>query len=172
MQIPERLVPIGFISKPHGFKGEVLIVMDQPVSDLKKIKWIFLEISGGPVPFLTERISFSRNSAIVKFEDVNNESVAGELSGLRAFIEENKNTITIAGKIAEKNVEGYMVVDKKTGEIGKVDHVLEMAHQSLLAVIRDGKEILIPFQKPILQKTDREKKMIYVNLPEGLLDIF
>jgi 16S rRNA processing protein RimM len=69
-------------------------------------------------------------------------------------------------------VTGYLVSDKKSGELGPVREILEMPGQRILAVEHREKEVLIPFKRPILVKTDHTAKTILVNLPEGLLDIY
>ena len=42
----------------------------------------------------------------------------------------------------------------------------------LMAIIYNGKEVLIPVSPDIIDEVIRDKKQIKVNLPEGLLEIY
>jgi len=48
---------------------------------------------------------------------------------------------------------------------------IEKPGQDLLRVDYMGKEVYIPVDPSIIKKTDRKKKLVIVDLPEGLLDL-
>jgi 16S rRNA processing protein RimM len=50
--------------------------------------------------------------------------------------------------------------------------VIEQPHQVLCSIIIDGKEVLIPIHVNSLEKVDKKKRKLFVNLPDGLLDIY
>jgi 16S rRNA processing protein RimM len=50
--------------------------------------------------------------------------------------------------------------------------VIEQPLQILLRIEIDGKEVLIPINESTLVKVDHKGEKIYVDLPEGLLDIY
>jgi 16S rRNA processing protein RimM len=56
--------------------------------------------------------------------------------------------------------------------IGEVIEVIEMPHQVLCKVMYKGNEALIPIHEESLEKVDKKNKLIHVNLPEGLLDMY
>ena len=55
--------------------------------------------------------------------------------------------------------------------IGTAKEILSAPAGDLLAVDVDGREILIPFRKPILKRVDRVAKVIEIDPPEGLLEL-
>jgi len=50
--------------------------------------------------------------------------------------------------------------------------VIEQPHQVLCAILLNGKEALIPIHEDSLEKVDKKNRRVYVNLPDGLLDIY
>jgi 16S rRNA processing protein RimM len=69
-------------------------------------------------------------------------------------------------------VVGYLVVDEEKGEIGNVNEIIEYPTQSIIQIIKDGKEILIPIHDDILKDVNREEKKIYIKAPNGLIDMY
>ena len=66
---------------------------------------------------------------------------------------------------------GYTVINKET-EVGQVTEVIEQPHQLLCVVKTENNEILIPVHKESLEKMDKKERRLYVNLPDGLLEIY
>jgi 16S rRNA processing protein RimM len=165
--LPEKLSNGGYLAKPHGFRGEITLVLNENLGRLKKTSWIFLKIDEGFVPFFVERMSSSGSTAVVKLEDVNEEADARRLCGQTFFIEQE-----VDNESDDFEFDGFEVHDKTHGRIGTVTGIIDMPPQRLLTVDNNGKEILIPFKKPIHTKTDKTARIIYVNLPEGLLEIY
>jgi 16S rRNA processing protein RimM len=66
----------------------------------------------------------------------------------------------------------YQVVDKNLGELGKVLTVHSMQAQDLMVMEYKGKEVLIPVISEIVLNADKEAKILNVNLPEGLLEVY
>ena len=62
---------------------------------------------------------------------------------------------------------GFTVVDRTYGDIGKVTAIDDSTVNTLMAV----GDRLIPAQEAFITKIDNTKKIIYTQLPEGLLDI-
>lgn len=168
----EDLFPLGFVSRTHGFSGDVVLALSASNPLPKKLKFIFISVDGGEVPFLIEKISQSGDTAIAKFEDVADTKDASKITGCEIFGE--KKLFKKTGNIADdfSALSGFMVFDQTLGNIGLVSEVIEVAGQLLLMIKKDGKEILIPAQAPILSGIDDKKKIISVDLPEGLLEIY
>ncbi len=64
-----------------------------------------------------------------------------------------------------------MVVNEEE-ELGEVCEVIEQPHQVLCKIMLKGKEALIPVHEDSLEKIDKKNRKLFVNLPEGLLDIY
>jgi len=67
---------------------------------------------------------------------------------------------------------GFKVIDDVHGEIGEITNILEMPQQLIFEIHKVKKEILIPANENIIYKIDSNKKIVFINTPEGLIDIY
>jgi 16S rRNA processing protein RimM len=167
-----QLINIGFISKPTGFKGELIFAIeDGDPGDYSNSKFFFVELEGKPVPFLAEIIKLNDSSLVVKLGDVNSEAEAKKLSGKKLFVE--KSTTTSSEKEMDWfDLVGYFAVDKVYGALGKIEHIEESPQQLIAQCSVNGKVILFPLHEDFISEIDDEKKQLYLDLPEGLLDVY
>ena len=66
----------------------------------------------------------------------------------------------------------FQIVDENLGPLGKIKTIYNQPHQDLIAMDYKEKEVLIPISHEHVLKANHEKKELYVNLPEGLLEIY
>jgi 16S rRNA processing protein RimM len=64
-----------------------------------------------------------------------------------------------------------MVINEDS-ELGEVVEVIEQPHQVLCKIILNGKEALLPVHEDSLEKIDKKSRKLFLNLPDGLLDIY
>ena len=57
-------------------------------------------------------------------------------------------------------------------DLGEILEVIEQPHQILCSILLNGKEALIPIHEESLEKLDTKNRKLFVNLPDGLLDIY
>lgn len=76
-----------------------------------------------------------------------------------------------AASAAPISMLGYHVLHQGV-DLGEILEVIEQPHQLLCRIELDGKEVLLPVHDETLQKVDKRKKQVHLDLPEGLLDIF
>lgn len=150
---------VGFVLKPHGYKGHLKIQTDFEIED----DFLFLEINQKFVPFPIESINSQGN--IIKLKDIDSETEASKLSGLSIlFFAENVEK-------GEFDFEGYELHDL----ISKNKYVItgvEMIPNNILLEFRDGyKDYLIPFSEGIIVSVDDENQIIKANFPDGILDL-
>ena len=67
---------------------------------------------------------------------------------------------------------GFTVVDANFGEVGQIVHINDKAAQPLFEIDRQGAEVFIPMVDDFIKKVDREKKIIEVETPQGLIDLY
>jgi 16S rRNA processing protein RimM len=163
---------LGQIQKAHGFKGEVMIQLQvKNPGDYKDLESVFVEINQKLVPFFIDSFKLTTgDKAIVRFEDIKDEAGIKKLVGHSIYIpleemtEEEESNLNI--------LIGYQVDDKNLGKLGKITEVYIMPGQELLAMDWKEKEVLIPVSDTILLKADHKKKILQVDLPEGLLELY
>lgn len=165
---------LGTLSKPHGYKGHMVLIAENSLpDDFESWESVFVEIDGLLVPFFLEEVNHNFNdSAIIQFEDLGNIDLIAELlhcqvyAPLKQFRRKRSRSFEIT------DLKGFQVIDNKYGNIGIVDEVVDYNQNLVLSIVKDKKEILIPAQEPIIEKIDKVEKIIYINAPEGLIDIY
>ncbi len=170
----DELFQLGKIVRTFGSKGEVVFQIDAEIlSQIKKLESVYLKINENLVPFFIELLQpRPKGQAMVKFLDVDSTEDASQLSGCEIFIPIAMLPKQKGSQLFSFEIEGFTVMDANRGETGKVTAVLEMPQQALLAIDYDGKEILIPIVDEIVKKIDRKKKVIHIEAPEGLIELY
>jgi 16S rRNA processing protein RimM len=166
----EDCYTIGYISKARGLKGEVTVVLTEPVL-LSSIHSVFIELANGLVPFFIESFSERPDKAFIKFEDVNTASEATALKGRSLLLAKVSRPPLKRGDFYTDEVIGFEIRDDQLGVIGFLQNVIPSGPTKLLQLFHDKKEILIPINSPFIRSINSTKKVIQVNLPEGFLDI-
>ena len=67
---------------------------------------------------------------------------------------------------------GYKVEDLKKGPIGTITAINDMTSQALFEIDFNGNQILIPMNDGFIHKLDKEQKLLIVDTPEGLIDLY
>ncbi|MDJ1492846.1 ribosome maturation factor RimM [Cytophagaceae bacterium DM2B3-1] len=164
---------LGYVAKTHGLKGELVIMLDVDDPDeYEEMDSFFIQIKGQLVPYFMESYNLQGNRAIVKLEDVNTIDAAKSLIGNKLFLPLDNLPDLEDDQFYYHQVMGYTIVDETKGDLGQVDAIYDMPGHDLLAMKYQGKEVLIPVNDEIVKKADHEQKIVYVSLPEGLLEVF
>jgi len=165
---------LGKILKTHGNKGEVMVLFDvDDHSAYKKLESVYLDLYGERVPFFISSLELKHNrKAIVKFQDFDSIEDAESLQGLAMYLPMNTLPSLKGKKFYYHEVTGYQVIDKLHGPIGIVEDVLDLPHQALLQIRHGEKEILVPVVDEIIKKVDRRKKILEIEAPAGLIEIY
>ncbi len=169
----EDCFELGKITKTHGLKGEVILWLDVDFpEDYEDLESLFLEVKGELVPYFIESYRLSGNRAIVHFEDIDTFEKAEGLINLQAFLPLEELPELDADQFYYHEIIGFQVVDKNLGVLGTVQTVHSMQAQDLMVMDYKGKEVLIPVIDEIVLGTDKTAKVLNVNLPEGLLEVY
>lgn len=170
----DELFQLGKIVRTFGTKGEVMFQIDAEIfSRIKKLESVYLKINENLIPFFIELIQpKAKGQVMVKFLDVDNSEDATLLAGCDIYIPIALLPKQKGTQLYSIEIEGYTVIDANRGETGIVRTVLEMPQQALLAIDYKGKEILIPVVDEIVKRIDRKTKKIYIEAPEGLIELY
>jgi 16S rRNA processing protein RimM len=172
MVLPQDCICVGRIAKLHGYKGAVRIdvlesiLLNKPKGNKEPV---FLMINQKPVPFFYTAWQDNMGNPIVHFEDIDDEPKAKELLGLEVFVAKTWVDEDEGSGIA--NLINFTVVDATHGKLGFISNYMENPGQTLLYMLQNGRETLIPFVDDIIIEVDWENEIIHTQLPDGLLDI-
>lgn len=163
---------IGKLIKPHGIKGEISFAFDNDVFDRVDCPYLICNIDGILVPFFIKEYRFKgKETALILFEDIDNENKAQRLAGLHIYFprkyyeEEEESHIDYSWNFFI----GFSVTDKTHGILGKIEEIDEKTINTLFLVKNGTEELIIPATEAFIEKIDAKKKIIYLNLPEGLI---
>jgi len=170
----EDCFELGYISKAHGYKGELIFLIKEGIkAELTKMESVFIEINGQMIPFFIDSCRETGNSAwIVKLHDIETEEKARQLVNHTLYLLLSLMPKKNKKKLEPVGLSGYKVIDDAKGDIGLVSKVLEMPQQLILEIKLGSREILIPANEEIIYKIDHKNKIIYLDAPEGLIDIY
>ncbi|NGF55645.1 16S rRNA processing protein RimM [Parapusillimonas sp. SGNA-6] len=164
---------IGYVSKTRGLKGEVQLFFEFDDYQELDLDVIFFEVNKKLVPYFTEEIKLHKNStAYATFEDIDHIDKAQALVRKKMYLPNDKMPERDPEDFRYSDLVGYMVIDENEGELGEIVHVQEMPQQFMATVDMDGKELLFPLSDDLILGIDAEEKVIGVELPEGLVDLY
>jgi len=51
----DRLISFGYVSRPHGYKGDVHITLERKIVSLKRDDFVFIQLQGQFIPYKITR---------------------------------------------------------------------------------------------------------------------
>jgi len=135
----------------------------------KNLESVLLEIGTELVPFyFSERGKLNGKKLIIKLEDVSPEQ-ASRFVGCTAYLP-NEMLPKQAEGFYDKAIVGYSVSANDL-TIGAILEVIENSSQNLFVVEGEEREYLIPAVEAFIQNVNHDEKIVYLDLPEGLLEL-
>jgi 16S rRNA processing protein RimM len=171
----EDCFEFGYITKTHGLKGQVMCTLDvDDPEDYIGLDLIYLEAKQGLVPYVISNMNLQADSkAILTLEGINKIEEAEPLKGRQLYLPLTTLPSLAEDKFYFHEIEGYTVHDTATAkDIGQVINVYEFPQQDMLAVECNGVEVLIPLNDSFFQEIDKQSRILKMNLPEGLVDLY
>ena len=168
----EECYQLGKITKPFGYKGQVVFFLDvdQP-DDYTGLDAVFVEIKNTLVPYFIKEMKINGNKATVTFEDISPDQ-ALSLVGCNLFLPLEMLPKLDGNKFYFHEVIGWTVIDSEKGDIGTIASVIDYPAQALFQIMKNDKEILVPIIDQVINKVDRKEKKMYITAPNGLIDLY
>lgn len=165
---------LGQIVKKYSFKGEVLAKLDTDEPELyENLDSILLNLRNNLVPFFIESCQLHKSELLrIKFEDIDTEADADALIKSELYLPLDLLPELDADKFYFHEIIGFTVKDENFGIVGTVKSINDSTAQALFEIDRDGIEILIPMNDEFIVEVDKKNKIILVNTPEGLIDLY
>lgn len=173
----ENLVLIGHTRKSYGINGEMKLHVDKAyLEDIPILKIVFIKINGKHIPYFIESVRYV-NALLIKLEDINTPEDTIHLASREIYarqedlLPDEDRTFEVETLEFEKYA-GYLILNAENQEeIGIIKKVVEYPQQEMAIVNYNDREILIPLNHALIDSIDDLSKMMYLNLPEGLLDL-
>jgi 16S rRNA processing protein RimM len=168
-------VEIGRFRKPHGLAGEVKGDIDERYwDDVAEIDAFFVEIRGEKTPYFIEYLR-GKGTLIMKFEDIDTKEDASLFTSKSLFLRRDdvrlsEEEINDTG-LEFSYLEGYELHVEEIGKVGTIKEVEEYPQQEMATVEEEAKSFLVPLRTEWILSVNKDKKVVLMDLPEGLLDI-
>lgn len=186
---PEEVYKIGRLGKAHGLGGEVTMQVDDDVFYRVDADYLILELDGILVPFFLEEYRFKTDDvALIKFEDIDTQQRARELTGSSVFfprqlaeeerLEDEGREMSEEGRemseegysptISYAQLVGYTVMNANDGNkaVGEIAYIDRQTINTMFE-LTDG--TLLPAAEELITDIDTATHTITMDIPEGLL---
>ena len=162
----DSLISIGYISRPHSYKGDVQLTLERKIVPLKRDDFLFIKIQGQIIPYKMIGIKGKDDEPILTLEFIDTFDKTEEIIAKEVFTDKE-----VLPEESELTFIGFQVIDKYLGAIGIVQDIVEMPQQLMLLVPYNGELKYIPLVDDFIDYISPEDKEIVLILPDGLLEI-
>ena len=169
----EEVYKIGLFNKPHGIHGELQFTFTDDIFDRVDCDYLICLLDGIFVPFFIEEYRFrSDSTALVKLEGIDTAERARMFTNVEVYFPVKHAEEAEDGELSWNFFVGFRMEDVRHDELGEVVEVDTATVNTLFVVEQeDGEELLVPAQEEFIVEINQEKKLITVELPEGLLNL-
>lgn len=171
----ENCFNLGQVIRVHGIRGEVVVYISAPNPAL------FLSAKGFYLEDKSSCFTYYKTSnwrlikpgrVLLKIEGINSIDEAEKIKGFRVWLPLQSLPVLNDKEFYFHEIIGFTLIDVNIGEVGIITDVFDIPSNTIIQVIKEGKEILIPAAKKLINNINRAEKKMNMNLPEGLLDIY
>jgi len=164
---------LGQIVRTHGVKGNFVILLDvDEPARYKKIKAVHYEVDGFLRSFEVSSVSLNGKQAILHINGIETMDQAASLLKKDVYLPLDSLPGRLDNSVYFHEAIGMTVEDSNYGTLGKITTIYDLPEQPVAAVDYNGKELLFPFLNRFILKTDHQNKILYVCLPDGLVEIY
>lgn len=165
------LVSIGRITRSIGLAGELEIkTNDDFFGEPLAGEALFIEINRSKIPYFISEIKQTGDRYRVKLDDIDTQDQARQFSNLDVFAPQKEKAPSKQNELS--SIIGYKAVDGTLGELGEITDIHEYPGQQVLAIKYNKKEVLLPVTPDFISRIDDKKRIVHVQCPDGLLDVY
>jgi 16S rRNA processing protein RimM len=159
---------IGFLRRPHGVQGEMIMDLHTDFPErIKSGRKVLIGEKRQPHTFDTVRPH--ADSLLVSFRGVDTPEDAGKFRNQWVYVKAAEVPPLPEGQHYQYELIGLDVVDENGAPLGKLIEILETGANDVYIVQDEaGKEILLPAIPSVILNRDMERRLLTVHLLEGL----
>jgi 16S rRNA processing protein RimM len=159
---------VGFLRRPHGLGGEVIMNLHTDFPERMKSGRKLL-VGEQHKPFTLTGVRPHQSGLLVKFKGINSAEEAGQFRNQWVYIKASEAPPLPEGKIYQHQLLGFQVVDDTERPLGELVEILETGANNVY-VVKDeaGRELLLPAIPSVILDIDTERRLVRVHLLEGL----
>lgn len=164
---------LGTIRRQHGYKGDVVAKIDTDRPEhYENLESVLLLQNGGLIPFfITHSQLLKKDQLLLRFEESRSAKEAEALMGKDLYL-----PLSSLPKLDGKSFYYHEIQDFDVyadGEkIGVVENIIDKPGQAVLSIQQEDTQYLVPLVDDFIESIDRSTRSLYLQLPDGLLDVY
>ena len=163
------LLAIGKVLKVHGLKGTIKVASYlESNSVINNLSEIFIVMEKGPEAFSIEHVSFNNKGLFITLQRIQSADAAAKLVGREVLMPSDQLDDLPEGEYYWKDLVGLAVRTEDGQELGFIDAIFSAGSNDVYVCRSSKKEILLPAIRDVIKEIDLSKKIMIVNLLEGL----
>ncbi len=162
------MIKIGEVVNVVGLRGELKIY---PYSENKErfetLKTVYFDKTRIEI----QQVRYKDNLVILKIQGVEDRTSAEACKGKEVFMDDEDLEELPEGTYYIKDILGFLVEDRSRGIIGTLKDVKDNGAQNLFIIEKNnGGELLVPAVEEFFAGVDLERKVVLVDLIEGMYE--
>jgi 16S rRNA processing protein RimM len=173
----EELILIGHYNKPHGVTGEISATVEVDIDVLRQLSCLVSEMDGIFVPFFVNSCRpKSSETVLLTIDGICSEQevsrlVNHDIFALKRDYRQESEDEDADGYPLDFFI-GFEIRDTDGTTIGTITDVDEQTENAIFIVSRDDvSELMVPASDDLIVEFDLDKKLMVMDLPQGLLDL-
>jgi 16S rRNA processing protein RimM len=167
----DELMEVGVVVGTHGIRGD-LKVRPLPTGELAlaAVRDLLLRAPSGQLTlYHAQRSTPHRQFVLIRLEGLYDVNEAKSLVGQTLLMRRDSLPDPGEGRHYWCDLEGLTVIDRRRGEIGKVEEMFSTPAHDILVVRSPRGEVLVPAIPPFICQVDPDAGELQVDLPDGLV---
>jgi 16S rRNA processing protein RimM len=167
-----ELVDIGHTKKPKGIHGYLRIeVKEKYIEDLSNARALFLDLDGSQVPFLIEKFIVD-SQLLIKLDEVDTPQQAELYTSKSAFLDKKEIKLASDEEDEAHPWIGYQVIDQEQNLRGSISSIEAYPNQLMSFIVNENHSFMMPIHEDTVMDVDDSKKVLQINMPEGIEELF
>jgi len=172
----DELIAIGHYNKTHGVGGEISATIDVDIDVLQGLTCLVSDIDGIFVPFFVNSCRpKTSETVLLTIDGIDSEQEASRLVNRDIFALKRdyrrETEIEEADGYPLDFFIGYILQGDDGTVVGPIVDVDEQTENAIFIIDRDGQELMVPAVDDLIVEFDLDKKVMVMDLPQGLLDL-
>jgi len=173
-ELLSSMIPVGYVVKPHGLRGEVKFKLTTNLEDILEVGENALLFDEKSKRYVVTRITDFRKAGsgyILSFEGFDNVGLAERIRGYHLYIAKSKLPPLEKGEFYFYQVLEAQVFSPEGEYLGKVEDIIETGANDVFVVKHQlenlsVREILIPVIKDYILELDLDNKRVVAKIPD------
>ena len=134
--------------------------------------YIFFDLDGSKVPYMVTNVEEEAHF-VISIEDVINKRESDLLAGQEIWVP--LATVKSRHQLSPKNIKDkwseYLLHDNGSGTAYPILRTEEYPQQLMAVIQIANREVLVPLSDQLITEISKEEKTIFMDIPEGLLEL-